>query len=137
MLKCLTRGDKILIVLILILNSIPLLIPMIRAESGETDKTIMIRVDGELIEQIPLARDSESQWIDFNFSFDNKEYHGKLEAKDGRVRLMRLPKEITPKAIHADMGWISKENQMIVALPVRLVITVEGEKDQEVDILSY
>lgn len=39
------------------------------------------------------------------------------------------------------MGWISRPNQMIVALPVKLVITVEGlEKgndEDEIDIISY
>lgn len=137
MLKWLTKGDKIIILLVLIFNSIPLFIPLIRAEDGMQDKKIMIRVDGELIREIPLKVDGKTRFEEFSFSVGDKEYHGKLETKDGKVRLQRLPKEITPKAIHADMGWISKEHQMIVALPVKLVITVEGEEDHEVDILSY
>lgn len=136
MMKLLTKGDKILISLILILNSIPLFIPMIHSEDSG-NKTIIINVDGKVIQEIPLINEKDSKLIDFSFSFNDKIYDGKLETKEGKVRLLRLPKEITPKSIHADMGWISKENQMIVALPVKLVITVQGEKDKDVDIISY
>lgn len=137
MLKWLTKGDKIIIFLVLILNSIPLLIPMTQVEDNIRNKKIMIRVDGVLVREIPLTVDDKMRLEDFSFPVGEKEYHGQLETKDGRVRLKRLPKEITPKSIHADMGWISKEHQMIVALPVKLVITVEGEKEQEMDVLSY
>lgn len=137
MFKLFTRGDKILIVLILLLNSVPLLMTMAQ-EVQQGEKQIVIRVDGQEIERIPLKNEAKSRWIDFDFEVEQRSYQGRLEAKNGKVRLLRLPKEITPRSIHSDMGWISKENQMIVALPVKLVITVEGEKrDESIDIISY
>lgn len=136
MLKFFTKGDKILIVVILLLNSFPLFIPMIRAESSIA-KTITVNVDGKVIEEFPLQEEKQSKILDFSFSFDGKTYNGKLETKDGQVRLHRLPKEISPKSIHADMGWISKENQMIVALPVKMIISVRGEVDESVDSIAY
>lgn len=131
-----TKGDKFLISFILILNLFPLFFFMSRAENSG-DKQIVITVDGSVISRIPLRTEKEMGKVDFRFEFQNREYQGTLETKDGRVRLLRLPKEIAPKSIHSDMGWISKANQMIVALPVKLVITVEGEEDAEIDILSY
>lgn len=131
-----TKGDKILISFILILNLFPLFFFMSRAEDSQ-EKQIVITVDGSVISRIPLRTEKETGKVDFSFVFQDRKYQGTLETKEGRVRLLRLPKEITPKSIHSDMGWISKENQMIVALPVKLVITVEGEKDGEIDILSY
>lgn len=136
--KMLTRGDKILIFLILIINTLPLLIPVIAQDSQGT-KTIVINVDGNIIDTFKLEDSKDTQYIDFEFMHENRTYSGKLETKDGRVRLLRLPKEITPQAIHSDMGWIDRPSQMIVALPVKLIITVEGssEDESDVDITAY
>lgn len=131
-----TKGDKILIALILVLNLFPLFFFMSEAEDPK-NKQIVVTVDGNVISRFPLRNENEMKKVDFHFDFEGKEYYGVLETRNGRVRLLRLPEEITPKSIHADMGWISKENQMIVALPVKLVITVEGEEDSEIDIISY
>ncbi len=137
--KMLTKGDKILILLILIINTLPLLIPVIAQDNADS-KTIVINVDGQIIDTFELENSKDTQLIDFDFIHENKTYNGKLETKDGRVRLLRLPKEITPQAIHSDMGWIDRPNQMIVALPVKLIITVEGtskDKEDDVDITVY
>lgn len=138
--KLITKGDKILILLILILNTLPLVIPVL-AQGDIQNKEIVINVEGKEVSRFPIEDREDSYFIDFEFIHDSKTYEGKLEVENSRVRLHRLPKEITPQSIHSDMGWISRPNQMIVALPVKLVITVEGlEKgndEDEIDIISY
>ena len=137
--KMLTKGDKILIFLILIINTLPLLIPVL-AQDNDQAKIIVVNVDGKVIETFALENSPDTEFIDFEFIHENETYKAKLETKDGRVRLNRLPKEITPQAIHSDMGWIDRSNQMIVALPVKLIVTVEGtseDEDRDVDIIAY
>lgn len=139
-LKLITKGDRILILLILIINTLPLLIPVL-AQSDNGQKEIVINVDGKEVSRFPMEASDTSYFIDFEFFHESQTYEGKLEVLDSKVRLHRLPKEITPQAIHSDMGWISRPNQMIVALPVKLVITVEGldekDSDEDIDIISY
>ncbi|KAB3530899.1 NusG domain II-containing protein [Alkaliphilus serpentinus] len=137
--KFMTTGDKILIGAILIISIISLFtIPLLLNTSAD-GKHIVLNLDNEVIYRFPLTESSESEFIDFPFNFGGKEYIGKLEIKDGRVRLHRLSEEISPLSIHADMGWISETYQVIVSLPVKLYITIEEDnpQQQEFDAISY
>ncbi len=64
-----------------------------------------------------------------------------MEVEDGAVRLHRLPEEIVPLSIHADMGWISETYQMIISLPIRMYVSLEADEDPEdhpeIDIFAY
>jgi len=47
------------------------------------------------------------------------------------------PKEVVPKSIHADMSWIGDDSKIIVALPAKLVISIENSKtDSEIDSIA-
>ncbi len=134
----LTRGDKILIVLILIISSLPLL----TLSSGKEPKSkqIIITIDGEVKYEFLLNEDRSSVYHTFDIVKDGITYQAKLETKEGKVRLLRLPKEVAPLSVHSDTGWIDKSNQMIVALPAKLIVTIEGYADEdksEIDIISY
>ena len=60
-----------------------------------------------------------------------------METKNSQVRLLRLPKEVVPKSIHADMSWIGDDSKIIVALPAKLVISIENSKnDSEIDSIA-
>ncbi len=136
--KFLTRGDKILVLLILILSSLPLL--SLRDTMAGGNKQIIVNIDGQVRHKFDINEDNESKYYEFEVSKEEKSYLAKLETKEGKVRLLRLPEEVAPLSIHADTGWISKSHQMIVALPAKLIVTVEdlsSESDDEIDIISY
>ncbi|MCC5909647.1 MAG: NusG domain II-containing protein [Clostridiaceae bacterium] len=129
--KIITKADIGLIVVILILSVVSIFsIPRLLTSPGN-GKMIMVHLNNEVIHQFPLVESDESEFIDFPFTVDGKEYTGRLEMKDGYVRLHRLPKDIVPLAIHADMGWIREPYQMIVSLPIRMYITVENTEEEE------
>jgi len=98
---------------------------------------IVITQDNKVIGNYVLNNASTSKYIDFDFLVDGKKYKGTLETKDSKVRLLRLPEEVVPKSIHEDMSWISDSSKIIVALPVKLVISISGGTvDSEVDTIS-
>lgn len=123
-LKMMTLGDIILIILILVLSAgATLAIPWILA-GGDGDSEVVVTLRGEDIHRFPLI-ESGQQEIPFDFEVEGREYTGVLEMEDGAVRLQRLPEEILPLGIHRDMGWISRSYEVIVALPIQMTVTIE------------
>ena len=137
--RILTRGDKILILLILIISSLPLL--ALKDRNSMDQKQIVVNIDGNIVQKFNINEGDESEYHKFYIIKEGKEYEAKLETKQGKVRLLRLSEEIAPLSIHADTGWIEKSHQMIVALPAKLIITVEdsnnGLSEEDIDIISY
>lgn len=50
--------------------------------------------------------------------------------------MQKMNKEICPRGICSDMGWISKTYESIVCLPNSIVVSIEGSKNIEIDIIS-
>ncbi len=137
--KFLTRGDKILILLILIISSLPLL--ALRDGQSIDKRQIVVNIDGEMVHKFKLNQEEESVYHTFYITKEGKAYEARLETKKGKVRLLRLPEEVAPLSIHSDTGWIDKSYQMIVALPAKLTIIIEDssaiKSEQDIDIISY
>ncbi|NLM04037.1 MAG: NusG domain II-containing protein [Clostridiales bacterium] len=123
--KVFKKGDILLIITILALSIFSIFMIPKFLTTPEGGKEVVVFLDGEEIHRFPLENTPESKYIDFPFEVRSKEYIGRLEMKDGYVRLHRLSEEISPLSIHTDMGWISESYQMIVSLPIRMYITIE------------
>ncbi len=57
----------------------------------------------------------------------------RLQMKEGRVRMLVMKREICPKGICSQMGWIGSPGEMIICMPNRLVVGIEalgGEVDE-------
>ena len=135
-------GDFVLIVLVALLSLGALFaIPLLLGETSGDGKVIVVNMDGQEIHRFPMPESTEMETIDFLLLVEGREYTGTLEILDGAVRLRRLPEEISPLSIHADMGWIREPYQMIVSLPIRLSINLEYVDDDrdlpEIDTLVY
>lgn len=136
--KHFTIYDKILILTIAIISiSSMIFIPFLFMDSS-SDKYIVVNISGNEIHRFHLVEERELQLQEFTFVVDGAEYSAVLEIKDGRTRLRRLPGNIVPLSIHSDIGWISEPHQMIVALPIKLVITIEGTRiESDIDSISH
>ena len=133
--RLLKKGDVVIIVLILIFSCV--LLYFLKEDLQTKGQKIVITQDNKVIGNYVLNNASTSKYIDFDFLVDGKKYKGTLETKDSKVRLLRLPEEVVPKSIHEDMSWISDSSKIIVALPVKLVISLSGGTvDSEVDTIS-
>ncbi|AOY75586.1 hypothetical protein BJL90_06575 [Clostridium formicaceticum] len=129
--KIMTKADVVLIIMVFILSIVSIFTIPKLLTSGENGKMIVVYLDGEVIHRFPLEEHEESEFIEFPFTVNNVEYTGRLETKDGYVRLHRLPDEISPLSIHADMGWIREPYQMIVSLPIKMYIAIEETEEEE------
>jgi len=135
MMKLLKKGDIVIILLILIFSFV--LLNILKEDIQAQGQKIVVTQDNKVIGNYVLNNNPTSKYIDFDFFVDGKKYKGTLETKDSKVRLHRLPEEVVPKSIHEDMSWISDSSKIIVALPVKLVISISGgSTDSEVDTIS-
>ncbi|SNS49998.1 hypothetical protein SAMN05446037_1011112 [Anaerovirgula multivorans] len=129
--KIITKADIALIIVVFILSIVSIFtIPKLLVADGN-GKEIVVYLDGNIIHRFPLIESPESEFIEFSFEINDSNYTGRLEMKDGYVRLHRLSDEISPLSIHADMGWIREPYQMIVSLPIKMYITVEDAEEEE------
>ncbi|MFW5648424.1 MAG: NusG domain II-containing protein [Candidatus Alkaliphilus sp. MAG34] len=140
MFKIMTKADKILILFILISSiagifAIPKLLT-----NADSAKQVIVNVSGKEIARFALVNTPESEFKEIPFKVKEKKYIARFEMKNGKVMLHRLPEDIVPLSIHRDMGWISESYQMIVALPVKMYVTIESDTppgDEAPDIIVY
>jgi len=135
-------GDIILIVLVALLSLGALFaIPLLLGEANGEGKEIVVTMDGQEIHRFPMPQSSEPELIEFPLEVEGTTYTAVLETQDGAVRLRRLPDEISPLSIHADMGWIREPYQMIVSLPIKLYISLEYTDEEvappDIDTIVY
>ncbi len=140
MFKIMTKADKILIIFVLISSIVGIFAIPKLLTNADSAKQIVVNVAGEEIARFPLINTPESEFKEITFRVNDKEYKAKFEMKNGKVMLHRLSDEIVPLGIHKDMGWISESHQMIVALPVKMYVSIESDippKDELPDTVAY
>jgi len=118
----LSRGDKVLIVLLLLLGVVSLFLVRSIVPSGDV---AVVEVDGRLCCRLDLSVDAQ------------RAVRGPLgetvvEVRGGRIRIAESP---CPHKICVRTGWIGRSGRMIVCLPNRVVVRVEGEAG--VDAVSW
>ncbi len=120
-------GDKILLVILVILTVIVISINM--SEARNTNKTVVIRSDGKIVKEIPLNK-NESKKIQIK----SKEGHLTVEINNGEVRVL----DSTCKdKLCVKEGWIRKIGESIVCLPNRISISIIGRRKTEIDTTTY
>ena len=138
--KLLTLADKLLIVVVLLIGlSLMVVTPQLIADRTGADKYVVVAIEEEEIYRHRLIDSEELEKIDFDFTVEGEKYQGVLKMKEGRVRLDRLNRKISPLPIHYEMGWISESYESIISLPVRMIVTIETvqEEEQDVDAVNF
>lgn len=130
-----TRADIILVAIILALSLVGILFPALYSPEYDDIQLVVEQGGEEILRQDHPHQESGVQEI--KFTWEGEEYTARLEHDGGRVRLQRLEQDIVPLPIHVDMGWIERPGEMIVALPVQMVVELEGEAgERELDGVS-
>ncbi len=138
MFKIMTRADKILVFLILVISITSIFAIPKLLTSADSEKQVVVNIAGEEVARFELINSPQSQFKEIPFQVNNKEYKARFEIKNGKIMLHRLPDDIVPLSIHKDMGWISESYQMIVALPIKMHVVIEstvGTEDEMFDII--
>lgn len=113
------KFEKILISIVLLLSILSIGIMNLQSENEK--KLIVIKVDNEVIKKIELTKKNEHNIYPFQF----KNNTGYLEIQNGKARMKEMSKEICPKSICSETGWIAKSNQSIVCLPNKITVTIQ------------
>ncbi|HHY39347.1 MAG TPA: NusG domain II-containing protein [Clostridia bacterium] len=122
-----SRWDKILIITISALALAGLLLmysgPMMQALSAGRAE-VVVQVQGKEVLRVPLhSHVSGSRYYEISVPRGV----ATIEIKDGRVRVLRMPKEVCPLGICADTGWISNTTQSIVCMPNAMVVKIVSD----------
>lgn len=118
------RLEKLLIIGVLLISGVALG-AMTLAKSDRPDSSIVIVVENEVEQRIPLKVHEKSETYEFKFG----DHTGYIEVKKGKVRMLEMDKEICPKGICSDTGWIDRTTQAIVCLPNKIIVTIQGLDD--------
>lgn len=125
-----TKGDKILIISIILISLISL--GFIRnSATGYKEKHVSIQVNGEEIKRVIFDKSVIGKTIPIQTEFG----YNLIEIGDERVRVIEAD---CPDKLDVKQGYISQPNELIVCLPNRLVIEIIGtEKTDDVDYISH
>jgi len=122
-LKIITPGDKILIVLILALGIISLITLNHVRQPGET---VTIEVNGQALYHLDL---NTSQQVTVTGSIGETTI--KIDHGAARVTYSDCPEKICIKT-----GKIHRAGQVIVCVPNRVVVTIEGKRKNQFDVIT-
>ncbi|WHH61059.1 NusG domain II-containing protein [Petroclostridium sp. X23] len=123
-----TFGDKVIVVLMLAVSFAGMLIVNIFFY-GQAGTSVVIEVNGQPYAKYNFNEITSSKYIEIQTQYG----YNKVEIDKNRVRVVEAD---CPDKLDVLAGWISKSNQMIVCLPNRLVIKIEG-KDTGLDGVVY
>lgn len=124
-----TKGDKILIFAVIIVN-VFILVVINQSLFSYEEKYISIQVNGEEIKTILFSDDLIGKTIPIKTEYG----YNLIEIGDGKVRVVEAD---CPDKLDVKQGYISKVGEVIVCLPNRLVIEIKGVSEEtEIDGIS-
>ena len=125
-----TKGDKVLIVFVVILAIFSTLFIRRQAFSS-TGKYISVQVNGEEIKKIIFDQKIIGNTIPINTEYG----YNLIEIGDEKVRVIEAE---CPDKIDVKQGYISRIGETIVCLPNKMVVEIKGlDKDTEIDIMNH
>ena len=108
-----------LLIALLLAAALVLYLSLGRAE--ETGEHVVVFIDGERAASYPLSRNGEYSLNDGS---------NRLVIEDGRAWIAEAD---CPDQICVLLGKIDRSGELIVCLPNRLVVTIEGDEEPQVD----
>ena len=125
-----TKGDKYLIVFIVVISLLSLLYVK-KSAFNYKGKYISIQVDGREIKKIIFDKNIIGKTIPIRTEYG----YNLIEIGDEKVRVIEAD---CPDKLDVKQGFISKTGEVIVCLPNRLVIEIKGVDDERnVDYISH
>lgn len=117
------KGD--FIVIAFIMGTALLLMGLQALPAASGTRMLRVELDGTFVRDVAMDEDH-------SFAVDLPGGQATVEIVAGRVRILKMPRELCPLGICSSVGWVERTGDAIVCLPNRLVLTVMGgEADQE------
>lgn len=125
-----TKGDKVLIVVVVILTLFSLGFIKRQAFSNE-NKFVSIQVNGKEIKKVIF----DKKIIGKKIPIESKYGFNLIEIDDEKVRVIEAD---CPDKIDVKQGYISKIGETIICLPNRMVVEIKGvKKGDAIDIMNH
>ncbi|WP_375152318.1 NusG domain II-containing protein [Enterococcus mundtii] len=115
--------DIIIISILVVASFIPTIVFALsfdNAESGNSVKYAVVKIDGKEVERFDLDEIS-SKMVTY---YPSDTQYNIVEIHEGKIR---VKEDNSPDQIAVRTGWISEPGQTSICLPHRLVITIEQE----------
>lgn len=127
--KNLTKGDKYLIIFLIVLSFLSLIYTK-KVAFNDRKKYISIQVNGKEIKEIIFDKKIIGKTIPIETEFG----YNLIEIDDEKVRVIEAD---CPDKLDVKQGYISKVGEIIVCLPNRLTIEIKGiDNEREIDYIS-
>jgi len=130
----LTFCDKMFAAMVVVF-SLGLFILNLQIFAGPGRQYISVHVDNEFVMELSFDESAE-KLVSVPFGAA-REHSAVLEISGGRVRMLPMEEELCPRGICSHTGWISLDFQSIVCVPNRIVVSFTGEKDEDVDGVTF
>ncbi len=127
-----TRWDKIIVVVLIVISFLPYLFIKAFLIGSYNQTYAYITIDGEFYKQIPLTGQIKEKRIQIN----TKEGSNTISIKDECIGVVEAD---CPDGICKTFGFISNIGETIVCLPHKLYIEIRGRQvtNDEIDIRTY
>lgn len=126
----LTKGDKVLIVIVIVLSLLSLGYVRRYSFSG-IDKYISVQVNGEEVKRIMF----DSKLVGKTFPIESSFGYNLIEIGDQQVRVIEAS---CPDEIDVKQGYISQVGETIICLPNRMVVEIKGmDNFGDIDIINH
>lgn len=124
-----TKGDKILVLIIIIL-SLSSMVLINRQAFSDNEKYVSIQVNGKELKKIIF----DTKLIGTTIPIETEYGYNLVEIGEEQVRVIEAD---CPDKIDVKQGYISRIGETIVCLPNRMVVEIKGiAKDTEIDIIN-
>ncbi len=118
-----TKGDKILI-LVLIGFTFSIFFLQRESKTHSDQRRVSVELDNRVIRTFVLRDEAVLQEI----AIALPEGKARLEIRGERLRMLPMEREICPRGICSQMGWIGGPGEMIICMPNKLVVRIEATK---------
>ena len=126
--------DYLLIGLTLLLSFVPAMFTYthLTPQSNETKIIAYVRINGEVVDQFELSKDTPRQEITY---YPNEGQYNIIEVDGERIR---DKEDNSPDQIAVMTGWISQPGELSVCLPHNLLIEIKavgGDNSEEEELI--
>lgn len=130
--KMMKPGDLVLLLFLVVLSFLPVIIfSYSQADNDHTHNTVVISSDGEVVHEIELLDDGETEV----FEFEDDQGHTNKIIREGSI--VYMVEANCPDQLCVRQGEISKVGETIVCLPHSFLVEIQSENpdtDEQPDI---
>ena len=96
-------------------------------DNFQNDRIVVVEVEGEVVKELDFPQGGETKTVEI----DIPKGETTLKLENDKVRVEPMPSEICPRGICYSTGWIRHPQETIVCVPNQMVITIEGDEEEE------